>query len=621
MIIMTYENNNKYIAEAWIDNNEDEEFKKSFLKSLVEQWQGHDNGFDADTVDGLHGSDIQTAIENATKYFIEKFNIGYTEFSNDQDPMQYYLGFEAIKLYNSDFDGPTDAQKTLPWGTEPITEINKIPDLLTVFKELYDLTYAKYTYTDDDDNEQTTKSNQELFNLFKEKVSNLDLRISPIEEALDGRIVNGVLSADAVNGLRFFIYTPEDYATLKSRAALYDEDDDDTHQYENDYKKLNSIHNVFIIKTKQEIIDGGYPDGYYPYNPDVAVVDKYYQFRVSDESVLNPATNTYVTEKWLQYKYQNEDEWHNICKASDFIDNNTVSQYVLNTINTNTNYVLNPEVVKKALESITINNSTTIPIVQYSKDTFLKGGVYDYVSDSNKKDIPIKTINGFQYLNLTSLKNTLSNDTTRVQTNLTNYQEKLEGTDGQSGVIGEVRSQISGFNDTVQGLKGNSNQTISGLETQISSLTRQLSDLQTEFNTFKTNIKKWDRIKTWNDGCDNFGYLDVIKELRIARIGFSYFSIYANSPNSFHRAYYQSCSANKMCQWMPNIPTDYLPGHDLYFVTNNPKVVILLGGTSHSDRKGQIMYRAYDVDVSKSSNYDTDGKKFYNLSFKGMYKY
>ena len=61
---MTVENNSKYIAEAWIDNGEEQSFKESYLNSLIEQYQGEGNGFDADTVDGKHWDDIESFVND-----------------------------------------------------------------------------------------------------------------------------------------------------------------------------------------------------------------------------------------------------------------------------------------------------------------------------------------------------------------------------------------------------------------------------------------------------------------------------------------------------------------------------------------------------------------------------
>ena len=51
------ENNRRYLAEAWIDEDKDEEFKKSFLENLLNQLEHHKadgSGFDADMLDGKH---------------------------------------------------------------------------------------------------------------------------------------------------------------------------------------------------------------------------------------------------------------------------------------------------------------------------------------------------------------------------------------------------------------------------------------------------------------------------------------------------------------------------------------------------------------------------------------
>ena len=81
------ENNRKYIAEAWIENGEDEAFKKSFLEHLLKQYQVHTedgSGFCADMVDGLHASDIRREIEEATEHFLTEFQIGNTAFKQNK---------------------------------------------------------------------------------------------------------------------------------------------------------------------------------------------------------------------------------------------------------------------------------------------------------------------------------------------------------------------------------------------------------------------------------------------------------------------------------------------------------------------------------------------------------
>lgn len=465
---MTYENNNKYIAEAWINNNEDDEFKTSYLMSLIEQIQGHENGFDADTVDGLHGHDIEEEINSIKEDCLTEFTIGdYVHFTNKIS--QYYLGFDAIKLF-IEGDGPTEEQKTLPWSDSPLTE--NPPSLLNVFKQLYELTYLG-------EDEGERESNKNIYERFKDSVVEINERLQGLESALDGRIIDGVLSADSVNGLRFFIYTPEQYQELKETASEYISDEESSKEVRDAHKKLTSIHNVFIIKTEQEIIDSGYPDGVYEFNPDVAVINKYYEFRVVEATVFNETTQTYQTDKWLQYRYQENENWNNLCKASDFIDENKVYEKIVDTINNN------PSLIENALQSIPINDNSTIPLAIYNRETYIKGGFYDYENNTDKTDVPIKSIDGFNYLNFTPLEEKLQNETNEVQNNLDDYKIELQGSDGRSGVIGDINRQINGINNDITVIKGGSDKTIGELDNTINSLTRKVNELEEFKNTLE----------------------------------------------------------------------------------------------------------------------------------------
>ena len=181
---MTAENNRKYIAEAWIDDGTEEEMKKSFLKSLIEQMQGHLNGFDSDTVDGMHweevdGDDgIKDYIDKKVVSLLSSFKIGITLFSGDKEDGQYYLGFDAIKLFDFDYyDKYAESDKKLPW-TNVITEESEVPTLLKVINKLYELTFI---HGSDD---SPFSSNQEFYQSFTQsftaKLTDIENRTNEI---------------------------------------------------------------------------------------------------------------------------------------------------------------------------------------------------------------------------------------------------------------------------------------------------------------------------------------------------------------------------------------------------------------------------------------------------------
>lgn len=467
---MTAENNRKYIAEAWVDSKKEQEFIKSYLQNLLEQWEGHGNGFDADTVDEMHWEDIQQTITDLTQGFVDAFQIGYTKISSDA--FQYYLGFEAIKLYNIDADGASDEDKKLPWSVDSYTERDSIPNLHEVINTLYDLTYfgdselIAFPSEWDSQNEfdRTNKTLYEfLYNAFQDVVS----RFEPIESLVNEKFKNGNLDADTVNGIRFFIYTYEQYAELEASADEYDPNsDNNTQQAKQDYEKLYSPTNVFILVSKEDLIAHGYKDGYYPNNPDTAIINKFYQFRV----YLNPEREV----KELQYKFEDEKNWHYICDAKDFLDRNEIQSQLIDILNTSTSYSLNPDAVENALQNT----------LQEIKDKLIEGAFYDYVDNDNKTMVPIKTINNLRYLDLTSFEKTLSN---KAEQDLLNYKERLEGANGDGGLLGDLKNIINSILGDVSNIKNN---LIPSLSNKITTVENNISNLVSRV-TILENDKKW----------------------------------------------------------------------------------------------------------------------------------
>ena len=482
---MTIENNTKYIAEAWINNGEDEEFKKSFLKSLIWQLQGHTNGFDADTVDGKHLSEIEEMISEAIKDFITSFEIGNTSIS--EGGIKYYLGFEAIKLYNIEGENVDVKYKTLPWSQNPYSEENPysdniiIPDLHDIIDKLYELTYLNIG------EDGQIIPNYEIYKTFKNTiesdVSGIDTRLSNLEDILVGRITeDGYLDAQTVNGIRFFIYNNEEYDALVNSAAQYDAtSDNNTEQSEQDYIKLNSINNVFIIRDKQELIDAGYENGTYTQNPDIAVINKYYEFQIDTKYVYNETTKTNEPEKWLQYKYQNETTWKDMCKASEFIDEDSLEKWLVKTISENSEYTLNSEVVQNALNDIPIDDESQIPFAIYNRQNFLKGGVYNFENENSYTELPVETIDNFQFLNLNPIETLIDSKVSQEHNNLQNY------IDSNEGVLGGIKSNLQGITSSLSSLKGGSDKTINDLSESISKLSTSIDTLNSTINS----IQRW----------------------------------------------------------------------------------------------------------------------------------
>ena len=470
---MTANNNRKYISEVWLDNGEDEEFKKSFLKSLLRQQQGHTNGFDADKIDGKHLYEIEEEIAEAIKYFITSFEIGETTIS--KGGIQYYLGFEAIKLYNTEqTDGIKDDQKKLPWVDAPYSEENLysedeiVPNLHDVICDLYKQTYCY---------DAQGRTNREVFKDFQEQLEETETDLYSLQESVGDKISeDGQLNADSVNGIRFFIYNNEQYATIKQKAEDYENGIDTSSENKKEYDKIHSINNVFIIRDIEDMRSEDNPDGIYTGNPDVAVINKYYMFRVD------------TVRKMLQYKYQDETNWHDICSTSDFLDNEAIQQKIADIIGTNSGYTINPSILLNSLELMDIDSNefdtSSMPLASYNRERYLRGGIYNCDNNDCSENIPleIKTIDNFQYLNLTPLQNTLSDQ-------LNEYKIRLEGDNGQQGILGQMKNQITNNQLQINAIKGGSNKSIKDLDDVISSTKAIAENNQTQINNI---LGKWE---------------------------------------------------------------------------------------------------------------------------------
>lgn len=466
-MIMT-ENNRKYIAEAWIDNGEDEEYKKSFLESLLEQWQGHTNGFDADTVDEMHWSDIEEYITNQVKYFMTAFQIGTTVFTANNEDNRYNIGFDGIKLYNFKFqEGLTEYDKTLPWSINAITEEEEIPTLLQVINQLYTKTFVEGT---------EYETNTDLYNDFNTTLTELSSDVNILNEGFGDKIVNGQLMADAVNGFRFFIFTNTYYESKEALAAQYDPNGNNSKEVEDAYNLLSSPYNVFFIKSLEEIEAAGYSENdLYNNNPDSIPFNHGYEFRIATVQVFNVETEELEDKKMLQYRYKGASEWENIEEAWKFIEQSQVEQYVYNTLENKNDYTLN---------SIPFQNAFyTSPL----KQEFIKGALYD----STEEVETIISNDGYSYLNLTSIKDDIEEEIDDVQNDLNDYKERLEGPNQNTGLLGEIKSSITALENRVNNINDNSLPEIKGKLGEL--------DLQVKrIKLFLDNIYNWQVICDWD---------------------------------------------------------------------------------------------------------------------------
>ena len=497
---MTWEDNRRYIAEAWISNGREEEFKESFLKALVEQWQHHGNGFCADKLDGYHYEDIVQMIEDRLKEVMGEFNIGHTEFRAERESMDYYLGLDAIKLYNNEFDRE-DNEELLPWkrtDTEDLL-LEEIPSLASILLQLYNLTYFG-----EEDATGKELTNRETFEIYKQIIVECGAMLQQWYTKYD--VNTGLLNADSVNGLRFFIYTQAQYDALKASAAIFEAAEEEGYEdHEGDYKKLHSIHNVFIIKEPEDIIASGYEDGIYPGNPDTAVINKYYKFQVANGM--------------LQYTHQDSNVWHDICPISDFIDEETVELLLLKILRENQSYEINPDALYESIKHMAIPVTFETPLGSWIRDKFIHGGFYTkngqkiYLDKASLKDSTISNSINFNYLDLTKLFNDLSDSINTVSTNLNNYKNSVGVNDsGQvnGGVIAGINTRIQTNSDRIDGIIGGSEYNLYTLGLLMGENTARISNIhyKNDWVNFKDTpegklLKATNRKNSWLDNTNH----------------------------------------------------------------------------------------------------------------------
>ena len=468
-----YTNNYKYIAEAWIENGEEEGFKTAFLASLFYQWQGHSDDeqnpkFNADMVDGRHYEDISNEISDAVADTVKKFYIGYTYFEGQTSDIEYKIGIEAVHLY------PDISQVTMepadfltyvnafefPWDSSEEYEIgqlttNENPNIYQIIKELYyQLNQAKA-----DNNEfQDFKENQIIFN---DDVSDALSRFHITEDGLD---------ASTVNGLRFFVVTQSQYEAYAAEVR-------------------QNIHNVFIIKEPGEIssyyesLGEENPQDIYKQNPDIAPWNRAYMFKV----------DVVDGETYLMYKLTGEDDvnWQIIAPTSDFVDIEYIRTIIAENVPQGTK-----EYFKNLNHTLNANNNNdykmilNFPTTNVYDKRYISGALsssFSYnsnndniIESSQKVEVPITQKNGLQFLDFSnSTSNILGNLKDSLNSRITSLKTRFDALNTLVGNINDSSSQQTVFgkiNQNQANISANTN-TINNL---INGATINIKDAQDE---------------------------------------------------------------------------------------------------------------------------------------------
>lgn len=332
---MTSENNEKYIARSWIDDGTQEGFKKSFLESLLNQWQGEGNGFNADKLDGKHYCEIINEIDGKVENLIPAFRIGNVHINKEtieNHDSILKIGFEGVQLNVIGEDG----YLRLPWDDESVVR-EGTPDLYGAFDELYQKVQKKVNTTDFENYQHKTDKDIENLLDFQET---LDKNIDYDE---DGKLVG--LNATTINGLRIYVKTKEEYNNL-------------------DEAVKKNPRNLFIINEEGEL-----SDEVLAMQPDTQPISSYYEFRISEprpgtDAEGNPGYYTY-----LQYKHETQPDedkyWHDICRTEDFLDENAIDAQVIRALAENSTYTLNQDSFNRSLKNVPVSDTSDYELANY----------------------------------------------------------------------------------------------------------------------------------------------------------------------------------------------------------------------------------------------------------------
>lgn len=222
-----HENNEKYVAEAWINDGKDEEFKTSFLENMLQQLQGHKDtdgaGFDADKVDGMHYYDIHKEIIDRTVNLLSEIKIGNVYYNSENNDSELPFDVIHLNVEGHDYYGDNQEKYQLNWAVEPGQDSNHV-NLNMVFAKLYDMLQAEI---------EASYTQEEMDTLKETLLDPLDKFMTDLVEA--GSVTeDGKVNASAVNGLSFYVKTLAEYNELKKT--------------EKGLAMINNQRNIFIIK-------------------------------------------------------------------------------------------------------------------------------------------------------------------------------------------------------------------------------------------------------------------------------------------------------------------------------------------------------------------------------------
>ena len=443
--------NKRYLGDVFI-NAENKEIQAQFFRDIIQSYQGKLGGtfnayslWDEESQTEKLVSDFATAEQGelADNSLQSPIRIGRKEIANIED--KQYIYTDATLL-----DDDNQNLMNVEWFSD-LTDTS-LSNVLIAIRDAVNIINSALQENIDEKLDITTYNTfyNTDYEPFKSSLTNI---LTEFEDEYGDSVTR--LNADMVNGLRFRLITQEKYDQLDAREKNY-------------------WRNVFIIKEASEI-----PPDYV--DPMQWEWEGGYTFQVNDG--------------YLQFNNGLSNEWKTICSLEDLLTGGSITNIVQNTLASQT-FNINGDTISQSL----LNISPTTIDGNWRNYPFLSSSLHDdYVETikiNNATDYVTTTINSstkFKIVNL-DIDGIIQNALTPVNTNITNLQNSITGTNGIQPQLTTAQSNIR----TLQGNIQTQNGLNQGFRSDINSLTSQVAQLNNTLSALNTNlINLSNGIGTW----------------------------------------------------------------------------------------------------------------------------
>lgn len=444
-----------YIGNVVLDD-ENQDMLAQWLSDIVDSLQGHEHGFDADTVDGFHASAFATAEQGllAETSLQEGLTIGSTTLINTTEAQ--FITADGVKIDQELYDALH----------ELFTDIDSDTLLSTLILKLYNEHQDQIDALDENKVDKIPGkqlSTNDFTDGYKSMLDDLNFSyeeiICPKTSDPSEAVTRRALNASAVNHLQFILTTESLYA-----------------QYDSTVK--DAWNNVFIFVAEED-----YPDDYE--SPLDCPIETGYMFRIDSSR---------QEEVWLQYKGRAAKNWLDLVKINDLYsmfleygDFEDIMREIATTIVTEAiGEIDTSEHINTLIKSITAPN-----IDDWDDYPFLTSSlkfVYDVVNNGtslctlNDIGLPVADVSNVTSAvesDISSLQSNYNNLLTKVTTNTTNISTINSNYIKKSDVNTAITESNNPISSTaVKNQVDSLNASIAQLNTSIQSLTSVINDMR-----------------------------------------------------------------------------------------------------------------------------------------------